>query len=421
MRAPAWKPVAAAGILLLGQAFVSVAPAVAAAPITITADMPAAVPVGHNWSFDDYFPRHLAVPQGTTLQFVSEGFHTSTLLPHGLSATADEKVNGVATNDLDDLARNVNGTTHTELNLPALAPTSGCGTWTTPCDFNGSGVVTSGASLGPPTGPFVVTMSAPVGTYTFHCRIHPGMTGQINVLPASATGTSAAEIAEHVKHQVKADVHAGFVAERAASKGSKVRNPNGSTTWYVTAGTGSPNGRTAVLEFLPTNIRIKKGDKVVFRPLEPNEPHTVTFPGELNSDMVPLCENGATDTPAIPLVIPPTSPFDFTCGGPPVEIEFGGGNGVKHVTSPTTISEFGDHRDRGHASGIRSRSARRPDLLDDELPWCGQGHLHLHLPDPRRRDGWDDRRSLTARDTERSRPPRGVGFFLLIARCRPAG
>lgn len=341
MRVPAWKPIAAAGLLLLGQASLSVAPAVAAGPITITADMPAAVPAGHNWSFDDYFPRALKVPQGTTIQFLNEGFHTSTLLPRGLSAARDLRADGIFTNDVDDSGRNVNGTTHSEVNLAALAPTPGCGTWTTPCVFDGTGVVSSGASLGPPSGPFVVTMSAPTGTYTFHCRIHSGMTGRITVIPSTAKGTSAGELAERVKHQIGSDVHAGLVAERAASKGAKVHNPNGTTTWFVTAGTGSRDGRVAVLEFLPTDLRIRKGDKVVFRPREPNEPHTVTFPGELNSDLVPLCENGSVDVPATPTVIPPQSPFDFTCGGPPVEVELGGGNGVSKVTSPATISDSG--------------------------------------------------------------------------------
>jgi len=341
MRVPTWKPLAAAGVLLLGQAFISAAPAVAAAPVTITADLPAAVPAGHNWAFDDYFPRSVSVPQGTTVLFVNEGFHTSTLLPHGLTAAADEKTNGIAVNDLDDVGRNVNGTKHTEINLPALAPTPGCGTIATPCTFDGTGVVSSGASFGPPSGPFVVTMTAPTGTYTFHCRIHPGMTGHLTVVPSTANGTSAGEIAERVAHQVRKDVHAGLVAERAASKGSRIHNANGTSTWFVTAGTGSRDGRVAVLEFLPTNLRIHKGDKVVFKPKEPNEPHTVTFPGELNSDLVPLCENGGVDTPAVPAVIPPQSPFDFTCGGPPVEIEFGGGNGVSRVTTPATISDSG--------------------------------------------------------------------------------
>jgi plastocyanin len=340
MRVPAWKPVAAALVLVLGQAFIAAAPAVAAGPITITADMAAAIPAGHNWSFNDYFPRSLKVPQGTTLQFVNQGFHTSTLLPKGISAASDEKANGAVKNDLDDTGRNANGTTHSEFNLAALAPTPGCGTASKPCNFDGTGVVSSGAPFGPP-GPFLVTMSAPTGTYVFHCRIHPLMSGKVTVVPSGSVGTSAAELASRVAHQVASDVHAGFVAERAASKGSKVRNENGSTTWYVAAGTGSPSGHTAVLEFLPTNLKVKQGDKVVFKSPEPNEPHTVTFPGELFTDLVPLCENGATDTPAKPLHNPPQGPFDFTCGGPPIEVELGGGNGVWKLASPTTVADSG--------------------------------------------------------------------------------
>jgi hypothetical protein len=79
----------------------------------------------------------------------------------------------------------------------------------------------------------------------------------------------------------------------------------------------------------------------VWKPRAINEPHTVTFPGELNTDLVPLCEAGSSDTPAFPTVFPPSSPLDFSCGGPPVEIELGGGNGVSTVTSPSTISDSG--------------------------------------------------------------------------------
>jgi plastocyanin len=342
MDVPKWKPVVAAGALLLGQAFVLTTPAGAAAPITITADMPAAVPGGHNWGFNDFFPRRLRVPQGTTIQFLNEGFHTATLLPAGLSARADMRTNGIVTTDSDDTTPNVNGTSHSQFNVAAVMPIpTGCGTSATPCMFDGSSVVSSGVSFGPPSGPFVVKITAAPGGYAFHCRIHPGMTGKLNVVPANEPGTSPEEITRLVHDQVKALVRAGFKAEERAEDATRIRNPNGTSTWIMTAGTGSADGRVAVLEFLPENLRIKRGDKVAWRSPEPNEPHTVTFPGELFTDLVPLCEAGTTDVPATPLHQPPQSPFDFTCGGPPIEIELGGGNGVRHVTSPTTISDSG--------------------------------------------------------------------------------
>ncbi len=80
---------------------------------------------------------------------------------------------------------------------------------------------------------------------------------------------------------------------------------------------------------------------MVWRPLDVNEPHTVTFPKDLNTDLVPLCEGPTNDRPAEPTVIPPTGPQDFTCGQIPPEFEFGGGNGVTTVKSKTTVSDSG--------------------------------------------------------------------------------
>jgi plastocyanin len=343
VRVPAWKTMAAsAAALLLGQGLLAAPVMAGGGPITITADLPAAIPAGPNWSFNDFFPRSLSVPQGTTIQFAVEGFHTATLLPAGVTAAQDELVSGIASGDAEDTAANPNGTTHSQFNVPAMLPAPfGCGTSANPCTFDGTSVVSSGASFGPPSGPFAVTVTAAPGTYAFHCRIHPNMAGRITVVPSGSRGSSPSDITAAVARQVHADVRAGFAAEQRATDGSQVRRDDGTTTWYVTAGTGSRDGHVTVLEFLPANLDIKPGDRVVWKPRAINEPHTVTFPGELNTDLVPSCEAGSSDTPAFPTVFPPASPLDFSCGGPPVEIEFGGGNGVSTVTSPSTISDSG--------------------------------------------------------------------------------
>ena len=57
--------------------------------MTIFADQPAAVPAGHTWGFNDFFPRSLT-STGQTIQFAIEGFHTATLLPKGMSVAADD-------------------------------------------------------------------------------------------------------------------------------------------------------------------------------------------------------------------------------------------------------------------------------------------------------------------------------------------
>ena len=335
--------------LIGGLLLVSVS-AVAAAPITpaftITADRAAAVPAGHLWGFNDFFPRTATIETGGTLQFASEGFHTATLLPLSWSEAADNDVNGIAAADLDDAARNANGTTKGLENFPAIfpVPAQGCGTADAPCTFDGTGIVSAGLSLTGPPAPFMVTVTAPPGAYTFHCRIHPWMAGTLNVVAKGSPGVTTAASAEAAATaQAAEDVAAGMAAEAAASKAGRVKRANGTTTWNLTVGTSDPAGHVAVLEMLPRKITIKKGDTVVWRPRDLNEPHTITFPKDLGTADVPLCEGpGGKDTPAIPTVIPPLSPFDFGCNGRPAdEIEFGGGNGVRTITSPRTVSNSG--------------------------------------------------------------------------------
>ena len=344
MGIPRWTSLLAG--LALAAPLIGQAQALASsAPLTITADMPSAVPAGRNWGFNDFFPRTISVPTGATIQFAIEGFHTATLLPAGVTATADEQAASLFKTDTDDGGTNPNGTTHSQFFVPAALPVPfGCGSAPLPpCTFDGTSVVSSGVSFaGPPAGPFAVHVTASPGTYQFHCRIHPRMHGSLNVLSSTAEGTTSAELASAVATQVRADVAAGHVAEAHAANASPRHNADGSITWTMTAGTSGADGHVVILEMLPRNLHIRSGDSVVWRSPTPNEPHTVTFPHELFSDIVPLCE-GTPDTPAIPLHNPPQSPADFTCGGPPFpdEIEFGGGNGVDTVSSPSTVSDSG--------------------------------------------------------------------------------
>lgn len=333
-----WRAAAVgASILMLGQLMLAVPVGAVSGPVTITADMPSEVPDGRLWSFNDFFPRTVSVPTGTDITFINQGFHTFTVLPAGVTAKQDQHVNGVAIDDTDDIGLNVNGTTHSELNLPALGPTC-----VSPCGFDGSAVVSSGAPFGPPA-PFVVHVSAAPGSYVFVCRVHAGMNGRLNVLPANATGPTARQVEKQVAQQVKHDLKGAWAADRRANHDALVRNRDGTHTWYVTAGISSADRHVALLEFLPKSIDIAPGDTVFFKPRSPNEPHTVTFPGDLVTEFMPFCEDGSTDVP-----VGPTG-CDF---GPPDELELDGGNGVWQVTTPTTISDSGIIGPRRFASDI---------------------------------------------------------------------
>ena len=334
----------AAAALATAQLGIASGPVLAAAPsLVVAADNPAAVPAGHNWSFNDFFPRVLSVPQGATVGFAIKGFHTATLLPAGTTAAQDLSAHGIVQADTDDTIPNVNGSSHLVEAIPNILPIpGGCGTATTPCTFDGSSAISSGAPFGPPTGPFVVTVTAAPGTYVFHCRVHPLMSGTLTVVASTSAGTTPADLASAAAAQTSADVAAAYAAETAASAAGVHHNTDGTTTWTLAAGTSDLDGHVAILEMLPRNVTIKAGDTVTWDAKAVNEPHTVTFPTELHTDLVALCEAGTIDTPATPTVIPPTSPFDFACGtGPANEVETGGGNGVTTVSSPATVSDSG--------------------------------------------------------------------------------
>ena len=119
----------------------------------------------------------------------------------------------------------------------------------------------------------------------------------------------------------------------------------------------SPDGKVALLEYFPRNLDAKSGDKVVFTPKSPNEPHTVTFPGDLGTEMIAYCEAGSVDIPF--------GPPAFNCnGGPPDEIEFGGGNGVSLVTAPGPTGTVSDSGIIGPHQLTQRIAARSTDILN---------------------------------------------------------
>jgi hypothetical protein len=78
MRVPAPLAVAGATAALIASTLASAPAAAAVGPLVISADQPSAVPAGHMWAYNDFFPRHLNVVQGQTIGFAIEGFHTAT-------------------------------------------------------------------------------------------------------------------------------------------------------------------------------------------------------------------------------------------------------------------------------------------------------------------------------------------------------
>ena len=297
----------------------------------ISADAPEANPAGHAFAYNDYFPRTLTVVQGSTVSFIIKGFHTGTLLPGGMTAAQDFAAGqSVAVDDTDDTGLNPNGTTHVEFGIPALMPvlpSATCGTAADPCSFDGTKVVSEGAPLGPPTPPTTIKIDAPVGSYVFHCRVHPAMNGTLTLVNHGVAGTSPDDVASQAAAQAASDTSAAMALFKAKNHADVKWNADGSRTVIVNVGAETADHHVNILEMIPAKVTAGPNDHVLYRISGRNEPHTVTFPKNLGTFQVPLCEGpNGTDVP---------------CQGPPDEVEFGGGNGVSTLTTPTTVSDSG--------------------------------------------------------------------------------
>ena len=374
-----------ATIFILGQLVLAAPVGAVDAPATVTADMPSAVPAGRIWAFNDFFPRTVTVRTGTDLQFINQGFHTFTVLPtSGTTAKQDQHGNGVALSDTDDTTRNLNGTTHAVLNNAALGPTSTtCGAPTAPCSFDGTAVVSSGVPAGPPA-PFVVHVAASPGTYVFVCRVHAGMTGKLKVVAASAEVPSATQVQHQIAKQIAKDLKGAWAADRHASQDAEVENHDRSRTWHVTAGTSSRDGKVALLEFFPRNLDARPGDKVVFTPKSPNEPHTVTFPGDSGTS------SSRSARPARRIsrsARPAATSVHRTRSSSTAAMASGSSRRRRRPRIPGS-SVHDDLRRTSAWRGPRSSTSGR-----SRSP-ARRRHVHLRVPDPRG-DGGDDHRPLT--------------------------
>ena len=369
---------------------------------TILADNPAGVPAGKFWTFNDYFPRVATIASGTTISFAILGFHTATLLPAGMTAkqdnigSRDRRARSRMTRNRIRMARVTRNSILARRCTEGSSPT--CGTILEPCVFDGSKVISSGAPNDPTAPPFAVKVNAPAGNYIFHCRIHPLMTAALIVLAAGSTDVdNPATAAAATATQTAADVVAGTAAEKASSKAAVRTNPNGTKTYTLRAGTSTSDGRVAVLEFLPRNINIKKGDTVVWRPLDRNEPHTVTFPTDIGTDTLILCEGPNGDTPATPTKNPPTGPTGLRVSGRGAT-RARARRRQRRDEGEHAQDRLGFRDDRLQVAGGRLRSSEvgAPVQLVRPLPERGKGRLHLRVPDPRRHGSHHHRQVMTA-------------------------
>jgi plastocyanin len=307
-----------------------------AASQTLVIGVDAATPANHLFMYTDFFPRSgTSVFAGDVIDFKwdpgsPDGFHTATLLKTGDSPDTVWSSTPPVTPDNDDGAGTL------EENPATGAPSDPtCGTVSTPCTFDGSAQLNSGAFPNAPGHDFYVTINAAVdSTVTFICLIHPGMLGSLTVTDTTRSTPTTVDAATTAQHT--ADTNEALAAEAAVSVPGPTTNSDGSKTWNEVAGTEGPHEQ--VLEFFPANRNITAGDSVKWVS-KAHDIHTVTFPfGEASAadDFHHfMCEAGPPDTPASTTGPPCTDPTKF-------ESHFTGDPaGGTTLANPTTVATSG--------------------------------------------------------------------------------
>jgi len=79
-------PVLMTGVRLAASVVAPTVASVGSMPLTISADRAGAIPAGHHWNYNDFFPRTLSVQRGSIIRFSIQGFRMAILLPAGQSA-----------------------------------------------------------------------------------------------------------------------------------------------------------------------------------------------------------------------------------------------------------------------------------------------------------------------------------------------
>ena len=125
----------------------------------------------------------------------------------------------------------------------------------------------SGA-LSPPNGKATFTFPK-TGTFAFHCLLHPGMDGSVQVLPASAVIPGPAAVAASAARQI---AKAWNLAKQVA------RVPSGVEADVIVGPTKSlAGGEATLIAFEPKTLTVPEGTTVTFASPTETEIHTVSF------------------------------------------------------------------------------------------------------------------------------------------------
>lgn len=216
-----------------------------------------------------YYPDHLRVHRGDTVQFRRVGFHTVRFSPVGEAREGwlrRDEAEGVAA-----LRHNV------------ADPACGHDESVPPCLLSSaSPTVNSGWD------DLTVRVDLSEGAYEYYCTLHDGMQGELEVVADTEPLPTPEEIEAARTAQIALDSSAGAaLIEKNQTPDVEVAGDH--LRWTVKTGDFTDDERVAVLRYMPSNLQVAPGDEVVFavpsvgapptgRTEAASELHTATFP-----------------------------------------------------------------------------------------------------------------------------------------------
>ena len=220
---------------------------------------------------NDFFPHGITINKGDKIRFLPVGFHSFDLPARGgdmlpLISPTGQKVSGV--NDAAGQPFWFNG-----LDQVGFTPALAQGTFGKKLSYNGSKRAMSGLPLGNNLKPVTVTFKK-IGTFTYYCNIHAGMTGKVTVKAKGRSVPSKKADRRAVNRQVAASVK--------ESKKLPKATPPANT---VNVGVAGKNGEE-FFGFVPNQMTVPTGTTLNFR-ISPGsyDVHTATTgPGNPESD-----------------------------------------------------------------------------------------------------------------------------------------
>lgn len=350
-------------------------------------------PDGQNWSFNTFYPDHLQVHPGDSIEFVlapnQQAFHTVHLLALGMNPM--EFYQGFSGGFVQPDLTTPGGWQRTYFGFQAATPCGRAGQHT--CE---SVDVTDDISFGlaspvlvnPPAAggegntSWITTIDAATrpGPYYIMSDVDgPTMHGRIDVVPPDQPVQTAEQLDATAQRQYEADLAwlAGFDRVDFPAQAS---NPDGTKTWQVAAGhNGQNRDWLSINEFAPSEMVVIAGDTVTWTNDGPGAvPHTVTgfaaTPDAVPQDMSPFQPACITADGGYQLPPAGSFPADIwnTCPGAEV-------TNLTAASQPSAPS--GDpYVDGERTSGILLDQAYLDSAIGDGLPFESSYSVRFEEP-----------------------------------------